>query len=83
MSARQVIPDAAVEAMSNTYRDGVGVTPNEAWVRTLLEAAAPHIMAEAFEQGQTSGMRYASRVIAANKIGRPELPGPISPNPYR
>ena len=37
---------------------------------------------EAFEQGQKSGKRYAARRIAAARIGRPDLPGPISPNPY-
>ena len=39
--------------------------------------------AEAFEQGQKSGMRHTDRLIAAHSIGRPDLPGPISPNPYR
>ena len=48
-----------------------------------VEAAAPHMMAQAFEEGQKSGMRHADRLVAAAKIGRPELPGPISPNPYR
>ena len=37
---------------------------------------------EAFAQGQKSGMRHADRLAAANKIGRPDLPGPLSPNPY-
>lgn len=40
-------------------------------------------LAEAFDQGQKSGIRHAERLVAAAKIGRPELPGPISPNPYR
>ena len=55
-------------------------TPEE---RDDAESAIRAMLADAFEQGQTSGMRYASRVIAANKIGHPELPGPISGNPYR
>jgi len=38
---------------------------------------------EAFEQGQKSGMRHADRLVAAARIGKPELPGPLSPNPYR
>ena len=52
-------------------------------LRAALEAAAPYMLAEAFDQGQKSGTRHAVRLVAAAKIGRPELPGPISPNPYR
>lgn len=48
-----------------------------------IAAAAPHLMAQAFDEGQKSGMRHADRLVAAAKIGHPELPGPISPNPYR
>jgi hypothetical protein len=48
-----------------------------------VEAAAPHLMAQAFDEGQKSGMRHADRLVAAEKIGRPDLPGPLSPNPYR
>lgn len=51
-----MIPEAAVEAMSKAYRDGVGVVPNDAWVRTLLEAAAPHMRAGAFDEGVHAGM---------------------------
>ena len=51
--------------------------------KEILEAAAPHMLDAAFDQGQKSGMRHADRLVAAAKIGRPELPGPISPNPYR
>lgn len=88
------IPDEAVEAAARAaakdedasnwddehehYRNG--------WLNRMqvaLEAAAPHLMAEAFEQGQKSGLRHADRLVAAAKIGRPELPGPLSPNPYR
>lgn len=95
MAARQVIPAQAVEAAARAMHDEFCRDPydsghigpacydykNEA--RTALEAAAPHMLAEAFEQGQKSGMRHADRLVAAAKIGRPELPGPISPNPYR
>lgn len=77
-----MIPAAAAAAAADVFERLVGIRDTYA-VQAILEAAAPHMLAEAFEQGQTSGMRYASRVIAANKIGRPELPGPISPNPYR
>ena len=36
----------------------------------------------AWGEGQKSGMRYADRMRAAYELGRPELPGPPSPNPY-
>ncbi|MCW2132913.1 hypothetical protein B0G38_002080 [Arthrobacter sp. VKM Ac-2550] len=49
------------------------------WVDQLIRAAK----AQAWDEGQKSGMRYASRAIAAHKIGRPAFPGPPSPNPYR
>ena len=48
-----------------------------------LAAAGFGLVADAWDEGQKSGMRHADRVIAAHKIGRPELPGPPSPNPYR
>ena len=52
-------------------------------VATQLTAAGFGLVADAWDEGQKSGMRHADRVIAAHKIGRPELPGPPSPNPYR
>jgi len=53
----------------------------------MLAAAGFGLMREAqaaaFDQGQKSGIRHATRLAAAVRLGRPELPGPISPNPYR
>ena len=40
-------------------------------------------VADAWDEGQKSGMRHADRMRAAYEMGRPELPGPPSPNPYR
>ena len=84
------IPDQAVDAavdalLQSRLGDRSGVNGEEFVEAAIaaLKAAAPHLMAEAFEQGQKSGMRHADRLVAAAKIGRPELPGPISPNPYR
>lgn len=37
----------------------------------------------AFDQGQKSGIRHAARLAATARMGRPDLPGPMSPNPYR
>jgi hypothetical protein len=80
-----MIPDEAVEAALESVFSTSDLS-RHVWgqtVRAILEAAAPHMLAEAFEQGQKSGMRHASRVAAAADIGRPDLPGPLSPNPYR
>jgi hypothetical protein len=77
-----VIPEAAVEAAYEALPiDSYVAGPNH--VRAMLEAAAPYLMAQAFDEGQKSGMRHTDRLVAAEKIGRPDLPGPLSPNPYR
>jgi len=44
-----VIPDAAVEAAYRELPDGAGVYVNRADLRAALEAAAPHISAQALE----------------------------------
>lgn len=89
------IPDEALRAADAAYTEtlvrlrlaeGGGFKVASQQKRALasaLEAAAPHLLAEAFDAGQKSGMRHADRLVAAAKIGRPELPGPLSPNPYR
>lgn len=49
-----------------------------------IEAAAEQRGAErGWDEGQKSGLRYAERALAAQKIGRPDLPGPPTTNPYR
>jgi len=85
-----VIPDEAVEAaaealVSSTLGDRAGIKWEEFFeaARQALNAAAPQLMAQAFDEGQKSGLRHADMLIAAEKIGRPDLPGPLSPNPYR
>ena len=85
-----MIPDEAIEAaaealVGSTLGDRSGINWEEFFeaARSALEAAAPQLMAQAFDEGQKSGMRHADRLIAAAKIGKPELPGPIGPNPYR
>lgn len=50
-----------------------------AQVHAALEAVA----ADIWDQGQKSGLRYAGRVLAAERIARPDLPGAPSTNPYR
>ena len=44
-----MIPDAAVEAAYRELPDGAGVYVNRADLRAALEAAAPHISAQALE----------------------------------
>jgi hypothetical protein len=85
-----VIPDEAVEAAAQRIAELRADGAKAAMWRTddiaaLLEAvaAAPHLMAAAFDQGQKSGMRHVDRLVAAARIGREDLPGPLSPNPYR
>lgn len=85
-----MIPDEAIEAaaealVSSTLGDRSGINWEEFFeaARLALNAASPYLMAQAFNEGQKSGMRHADRLVAAAKIGRPELPGPLSPNPYR
>lgn len=84
------MPDEAVEAaaealVGSTLGDRAGIKWEEFFeaARLALNAAAPRLMAQAFDEGQKSGMRHADRLVEAAKIGRPELPGPMSPNPYR
>lgn len=77
-----MIPAEAVEA-AREQLDAMGIYVSPKYMRAALEAAAPHMLAEAFEQGQKSGLRHTDRLVAAAKIGKPELPGPISLNPYR
>jgi len=85
-----MIPDEAIEAaaealVGSTLGDRSGINWEEFFeaARLALNAAAPGLMAQAFDEGQKSGMRHADRLRAAQEIGKPELPGPISPNPYR
>lgn len=85
-----MIPDEVIEAaaealVSSTLGDRAGIKWEEFFeaARLALNAATPSLMAQAFEEGQKSGLRHADRLVAAAKIGKPELPGPLSPNPYR
>jgi hypothetical protein len=70
--SKVVIPDAAVEAALNAfYRGSAPVHPHDiASMRAALEAAAPHMMEQAWDEG------YFAAVLQA-KIGRPAR------NPYR
>jgi hypothetical protein len=85
-----VIPDEVIEAaaealVGSTLGDRAGIKWEEFFeaARLALNAAAPQLMAQAFHEGQKSGMRHADRLVAAAILERPELPGPLSPHPYR
>ena len=56
---------------------------NRAEFERALEVEVARRVADAWDEGQKSGMRHAARMRAAYEMGRPELPGPPSPNPYR
>jgi hypothetical protein len=78
--------EAAVDALvGSRLGDYPGISGEEfvEAARAALAAAAPHIAAQAWDEGQKSGLRHADRLVAAAKIGHPELPGTRSPNPYR
>ena len=53
------------------------------WLEAHDAEVARKAAEKAFDEGQKSGMRFADRAAKAEQIGRPDLPGPLSPNPYR
>jgi hypothetical protein len=71
----RLILEAAAPHMQSS---GISATEIEA-VAHMIKAAK----ADGWDEGQKSGMRHADRLVAAAKIGRPDLTGPPSPNPYR
>lgn len=77
------IPAEAIEAANKAVFHHFNGLIRPLLVQVVLESAAPRMLEEAFEQGQKSGIRHATRLAAAVRMGRPDLPGPMSPNPYR
>ena len=77
--------------MSDELRDELervfqAMNPEHTQLSDFVDAARPVVVrrvADAWDEGQKSGMRHADRMRAAYEMGRPELPGPPSPNPYR
>ena len=52
--------------------------------RATLEAAAPHLMAQAWQEGHTTGDGDAFVTLEARESGRPEeCADVVTPNPYR
>jgi len=86
MTAKTMAEVLREELRKGTYQmphDSLPYETKAADIAAALTAAGFGLVADAWDEGQKSGMRHADRVIAAHKIGRPELPGPPSPNPYR
>ena len=63
--------------------DGPICAQFDRWLAAHDAEVARAAAEKAWDEGQKSGMRYTDRMRAAYEIGRPELPGPPSPNPYR
>ena len=75
-----MIPDAAVDAAYRELPDGAGVYVNRADLRVILEAAAPHMLAEAKAEAWDECER-AEYVITLSADGTAWEP--VKTNPYR
>jgi hypothetical protein len=81
---------AAAEVAEKTYLgyleeavdDEHDLVWDDAW-QNAIAAAAPYLMAQAWDEGHKSGFRYANRISAAKDIDHPELPGLPPANPYK
>jgi len=66
-----MIPEAAVEAAYSA--PGAGSYVNKEYVRLMLEAAAPHMLAEAWDEGyQGCYGRYMYEPVPTNPYRRQE-----------
>lgn len=88
------VRDAITEALEDHQRDimelercvcgaRIGYASVTEHQTTILLGLVKKAQAEAFERGQKSCVRHATRMAAAMELGLPALPGPLSPNPYR
>lgn len=74
-----MIPAEAVEAAQRVAYERYGSRPDTAYLRTILEAAAPHMLAGAWLEGYGSGEldgRYD-----ANGHEEPNMRNPYRPTP--
>ena len=77
--ARMYDPESAEVWSVCAYHTRKDALPMDVWLASeVLKAKA-----DAWDEGQKSGLRYADRAIKAHGIGRPDLPGPPTHNPYR
>ena len=65
-----------------TGEQAIDVTEYSHEFDRMIAAVERAAAEKAWGEGQKSGMRYTERMRAAYEIGRPELPGPPSQNPY-
>lgn len=87
--SNQVIPEAAVEAAQKVAFERYGSRPDAAYLRTILKAAAPHMLAHAKAEAWE---HCAKKAEAATKLAAPDHITPmgacviresIKDNPYR
>lgn len=75
------IPNQAVEAAKKVAFERYGSKPDTAYLRTILEAAAPHMLADAWDEAFAWGSEYGVRAEGTATIEGKELTPPA--NPYR
>ena len=74
-----MIPDEAVEAAAELIAtvDYPGYRPDLEFAREVLEAAAPHMLAQAWDEGFSAGEDVG------NWYAAPVTKQPVHTNPYR
>ena len=71
-----MIPDAAVDAAYRELPDGAGVYVNRADLRVILDAAAPYLMEQAWDECERA--EYTITLNADESTWEP-----VKANPYR
>jgi hypothetical protein len=61
------ISDEAVE-QAQEQLDAMGVSVSKKYMRAALEAAAPHLMAQAWDEGQSAGYDEGSNLDADDTL---------------
>jgi hypothetical protein len=78
--SHDMIPKDAVRAAKKVAWDRYGSRPDDVYVRALLSAAAPHMLAAAWDAGQDAGAHDQMAVDTSLANGTPE-PAQAT-NPY-
>lgn len=60
------ISDEAVEAAKKVAFERYGSKPDTTYLRTILEAAAPHMLADAWDEGTNAPRDYNGWVVQSN-----------------
>jgi hypothetical protein len=84
-SSKFIVPDEAVEAAEKIAWARYGSRPDAAYLRTILKAAAPHLLAEAWDEGALSGWNQSGEGWNAEYPDEStgECSVDLSNNPYR